>query len=121
MPGLGAWHIPYEDGSTSWQPQAAIATMSPDASPPLASWAAGQLRRQCWRVTQEVTPLRAWPEVPVTVIACGSDAVVNSDWVRRAAKVRFGHEAVVLPGDHSPFLARPAQLADLLLADQAPR
>ena len=63
-----------------------------------------------------MTPLRAWPDAPVTVIACGNDAVVNSDWVRRAARVRLGAEAVLLPGDHSPFLARPAQLADLLLA-----
>jgi pimeloyl-ACP methyl ester carboxylesterase len=115
MPGLGAGQIPSEDGSSVWQPQAAIALMYPDAPPGLADWAAARLRRQCWRVSQEVTPLRASPALPVTVIACGADAVVNPDWVRRSARVRFGVEAVVLPGDHSPFLARPAQLADLLV------
>jgi len=116
MPGLGAGQIAHEGGSSSWQPQAAIALMYPDAPPELAEWAAARLRRQHWRVAQEVTPLRGWPSVPVTVIACGSDAVVNPDWVRRAARVRFGTEAVVLPGDHSPFLTRPVDLVDLLVA-----
>jgi hypothetical protein len=116
MPGLGAGQIGHDDGSTSWQPQAAIATMYPDAPPELAEWAARQLRRQHWRVAQEITPLRNWPDVPVTAIACGHDAVVNPDWVRRAVRVRFGAEAIVLSGDHSPFLARPAQLTDLMLA-----
>jgi alpha-beta hydrolase superfamily lysophospholipase len=116
MPGLGAGQIAHEDGASSWQPQAAIALMYPDAPPELAEWAAARLGVQQWRVAQEVTPLRAWPSVPVTVIACGSDAVVNPDWVRRAARVRFGSEAVVLPGDHAPFLARPVELADLLVA-----
>ena len=125
MPGLGAGQIPHEDGSSAWQPQAAIALMYPDAPPDRAEWAAARLRRQYWRVSQEVTPMRAWPAVPVTMIACGADAVVNPDWVRRSARVRFGAEAVVLPGDHSPFLARPSELVDLLVsaaesADGAP-
>ena len=116
MPGLGAGQITHGDTSSSWQPQAAIATMYPDAPPELAEWAARQLRRQQWRVTREITPLRGWPDVPVTAIACGQDAVVNPDWVRRAVRVRFGAEAIVLPGDHAPYLSRPAQLTDLMLA-----
>jgi surfactin synthase thioesterase subunit len=116
MPGLGAGQIGYDDGSSSWQPQPAIALMYPDAPPDLAEWAAPRLRRQHWRAAREVTPLRTWPPVPVTVIACASDAVVNPDWVRRVARVRFGAEAVVLAGDHAPFLARPVELADLLVA-----
>jgi thioesterase domain-containing protein len=116
MPGLGAGQIAHEDGSSSWQPPAAIALMYPDAPPELAEWAAARLRRQHWRVSQEVSPLRAWPSAPVTAIACGSDAVVNPDWVRRAARVRFGTEAVQLPGDHSPFVGRPVELVDLLVA-----
>jgi hypothetical protein len=42
--------------------------------------------------------------------------VVNPDWLRRAAKVRLKAEAHVLPGDHSPFLARPAELVDAIVA-----
>ena len=116
MPGLSAGQIRHPDRSTTWQPQAAIATMYPDAPAPLAEWAANRLRRQYWLITQEITPLIAWPAGEVSVIACASDGVVNPDWVRRVARVRLGVEAYVLPGDHSPFLSRPAQLADRLLA-----
>lgn len=116
MPGFGAGQVDHDDGSSTWQPHAAIATMYPDAPPKLAEWAAERLRRQHWQLTREVTPLKAWPGGRVTVIACAADAVVNPDWVRRTAGVRFGAEAHVLPGDHSPFLTRPGQLADLLLA-----
>ena len=115
MPGLGAGQTGYPDGSSSWQPQAAIAAMYPDAPPALATWAAGQLRRQQWRISREVTPLRSWPDGAVSVIACGRDGVVNPDWVRRSARLRFGVEAHVLPGDHAPFLSRPEELADLLV------
>jgi pimeloyl-ACP methyl ester carboxylesterase len=115
MPGLTAGQIGFPDGSSQWQPAAAIATMYPDAPPPVAEWAASRLRRQHWRVSGEVTPLTAWPDGDVRVIACAQDAVVNTDWVRRSAKVRFGAEAHVLAGDHSPFLARPDELVDLLL------
>jgi pimeloyl-ACP methyl ester carboxylesterase len=115
MPGLGAGQTELPDGSSQWQPQAAIATMYPDAPPPVAEWAAGRLRRQHWRVSREVTPLPAWPDAEVRVIACAQDSVVNPDWVRRSAKVRFGAEAHVIGGDHSPFLARPRELVDVLL------
>ena len=114
MPGLGAGQLRHGDGSTAWQPQAAIATMYPDAPPKIAEWASQRLRRQQWRITKEVTPLRAWPAGEVSMIACAADSVVNTDWVRRTARVRFGVEARVLPGDHAPFLARPGELVDLI-------
>jgi pimeloyl-ACP methyl ester carboxylesterase len=116
MPGLGAGQTENVDGSSQWQPQAAIAAMYPDAIPAVAEWAAAQLRPQHWRVCREVTPLTSWPAGGVRVIACAHDAVVNPDWVRRTAKVRFGAEAAVIAGDHSPFLARPTELVDLLVA-----
>jgi hypothetical protein len=115
MPGIRAGQVDAEDGSTGWQPHAAIAALFPDAPPPVAEWASARLRRQHWRITQEVTPLKSWPAGPTTVVACGGDAIVNADWVRRAARVRFGAEAHVLPGDHSPHLSRPEHLTEILL------
>lgn len=115
MPGLGAGQLQHDDGSTGWQPSAAIATMYPDAPPSVAEWASLQLRRQQWRIADEITPLRKWPPAEVAMIACGADSVVNPDWVRRTARVRFGVQASVLPGDHAPFLARPGELVDLLV------
>jgi hypothetical protein len=116
MPGLGAGQERLSDGSTRWQPAAAIATMYPDAPAALAEWAAAKLRPQAWRITSEVCPMQTWPAGEVQVIACANDAVVNPDWVRRVARLRFGVEAHLLPGDHSPFLSRPDELADLLVS-----
>jgi hypothetical protein len=116
MPGLAAGQSVDADGTSAWQPQAAIATLYPDAAPTTAEWAAGRLRRQAWRITRERSPLPAWPDTEVRMVACAHDGVVNPDWVRRAARVRFGVEASLLPGDHAPFLARPAELVDLIVA-----
>ena len=112
--GLGAGQVGHEDGSSSWLPGPAIEIMYPDAPPELAAWAAKRLRRQCWTITAEVTPLAAWPDVPVTVIACAGDRVVDPQRVRAHARERLGVDALELPGDHSPYLSRPEALADLL-------
>jgi len=57
-------------------------------------------------------------DVPATYLVAAEDRIVSPAWSRRAAAERLGVEAVELPGSHSPYLARPAALADLL-ADQA--
>jgi pimeloyl-ACP methyl ester carboxylesterase len=112
--GLGRGLVQHEDGSSSWRPAAAVEILYPDSPPQRAAWAAARLRRQHWRATTEVTPLAAWPDVPATYIRCADDAVIDADWARRAMPERLGVEPVTLPGDHCPFLSRPAELADLL-------
>lgn len=112
--GLGRGLVQHEDGSSSWDRAAAVHRLYPDSPPERAAWAAARLRRQHWRVTTEVTPLASWPDVPSTYLRCADDAVVDAGWAARAVPERLGVEPVTLPGDHSPFLARPAELADLL-------
>jgi hypothetical protein len=112
--GLGRGMVRHDDGSSSWDPTAAVERFYPDSPPERAAWAAARLRRQHWRATTEVTPLTAWPDVPSTYVRCAADAVIDADWARRAVPERLGIEPVTLPGDHSPFLSRPAELADLL-------
>jgi pimeloyl-ACP methyl ester carboxylesterase len=116
MPGLRAGQVAHADGSTEWEAGPAIATLYPDAPPNLASWAAERLRPQQWRLTRETTPLRTWPDCPTRVIACAGDAVVNPEWLRRSVRLRLGIGAEVIAGDHSPFLTRPVELVDALLA-----
>jgi hypothetical protein len=36
-------------------------------------------------------------------------------WSRQVAHDRLGANIIELPGDHSPFLSRPSDVADLLL------
>jgi len=64
-----------------------------------------------------VADFDAWPDAATVSITCADDRVVNPDWSNRVARERLGVEPIELPGRHSPFLARPAALAHLLLAD----
>jgi hypothetical protein len=55
--------------------------------------------------------------VPSSVITCTDDR--SRDFTRLVVAPRLGVEPIELPGGHSPFLSRPAALADVLagLAD----
>ena len=68
-------------------------------------------------------PLPEFPSAPCTSICCTDDQMINPDWSRQVATDRLGADIVELPGSHSPFLSRPAALADVLVriaaADQA--
>jgi hypothetical protein len=95
-------------------PTSATELFFPDVAPDVASWAAGQLRPQAYRILREVTPLAAWPDVPVSSIVCRDDRAVDAGWGRAAARTRLGIEPVEIEGGHSPFLARPAELGRVI-------
>lgn len=90
-----------------------------DCPPEAASRATAQLRQQGMLPLRERTPLAAWPRVPAEYILGREDRVVSPAWSRHVAPQRLGVKARELPGGHSPFLARPAALADELLAAAA--
>ncbi len=115
-PGVGAGQQAHPDGSTSWDAASAASTLYPDCPPAIAQWASGQLRRQNWKPAQEVSPLPDWPATEARYILCADDAVISADWARQAAPDRLGTIATELQGGHSPFLSRPAELADVLHA-----
>jgi hypothetical protein len=106
--------IGHEDGSASWPKAGAIEVFYHDCDPLLAADAAAHLRRQFWRVTQEVTPLRAWPAARSAYILCAGDRMVSGDYGRRASRGVLGIEPVEIGGGHSPFLSRPRELAGVL-------
>jgi pimeloyl-ACP methyl ester carboxylesterase len=103
-------------GGTVWPEQGAIEIFFQDCDPEVALASAQRLRSQQWRVTQEVTPLREWPAVPSAYILCTDDRVVSRAYSVRAAHDLLGVEANEMPGGHSPFLSRPAELAKRLAA-----
>jgi pimeloyl-ACP methyl ester carboxylesterase len=102
------------DGSSSWPEKGAIEIFYNDCNPEVASASARKLRPQQWRITQEVTPLREWPGVPAAYILCAGDRAVSPAYSSRAAREQLRVEAVEMPGGHSPFLSRPAELAERL-------
>ena len=54
------------------------------------------------------------PPVSCTSVVCSDDRVVNPVWSKRIAS-DIGAEIVDLPGHHSPMLAQPWAVADVLL------
>lgn len=78
----------------------AIATLRPQASYPLGF----------------TFPLEEFPPVPATSVVCRDDRMLGNDWARAVARDRLGAKLVELPGSHSPFLSRPAELAEILLS-----
>jgi pimeloyl-ACP methyl ester carboxylesterase len=104
------------DGSTRW-PTLELATRAfyADCSPEDAAWAYERLRtmnaRSLW---DRPYPLTEWPAGRRVVIASPDDAAITIEFVRHVSPERLGIEAIEIAGDHSPFLARPAELARLL-------
>jgi len=103
------------DGSASWPEEGAIETYYHDCALEVAQTAARRLRRQYWKITQEVTPLRRWPAVPTAYILCADDRAISPAYGRMAARRQLGIASIELPGGHSPFLSRPRELAQALV------
>lgn len=113
---LGTGRTFFDDASSAWQADAAIAVFFHDCDPETAHWAAPRLRRQYWRYWEEPNPLTAWPRGERAAIVCTDDRLVGIDWARRRIPELLGVEPIELPGGHSPFLSRPAALAAALVA-----
>jgi pimeloyl-ACP methyl ester carboxylesterase len=103
-------------GNDVWMvgPNTATEIFFHDAPAAVARWATQRLRPQAYRVLTETTPLAAWPDVESRSIVCRDDRAINPDWVRAAARDRLGVDAIELAGGHSPFMTRPAELAQVL-------
>lgn len=82
-----------------------------------AAWAASRLRWQGARPLGEPAPFAKWPAGPLDVVLTREDRTVRFDWAAREASRWLGGRPLrVLPGDHSPFLCCPRELADVLEA-----
>ncbi len=94
----------------------ALRTYFHDCPDELARSAAGRLRRQSTRATTEASPVSEWPPtVPCRYVLGRNDRIVNPEWSRREVPRRLGVDPIELDTGHSPFLARPSELADVLV------
>jgi pimeloyl-ACP methyl ester carboxylesterase len=87
-----------------------------DCSMEVTSWALARLRPQAVTAMVEMTPLTAWPDVATAYICCTEDRLVDPAWGAELAESRLGRSPIDMAGSHSPFLSRPAELAERLLA-----
>jgi pimeloyl-ACP methyl ester carboxylesterase len=103
-----------DDGASHWRPEDAARRFFSDCPPDIASWAAQRLRGQFWQITQEVTPLLAWPSVPSSYVLGTADPIVNPEWSRRVVPEVLGVAPIEIDAGHSPFLSVPGTLVDAL-------
>jgi pimeloyl-ACP methyl ester carboxylesterase len=103
-----------DHGAVTWDPDVAAGLFFRACDSETAHWAAARLRPQVWTTSQEITPLKRWPDCEIVSIVCADDEVLAPDWSRRIARDVFGVEPVELPAGHSPMLSHPFELADVL-------
>lgn len=98
------------DGTTSVKPELAIPTFYADCDPSTAWWSASKLRLH--NGVCNVTPVRraAWREIPSTYILLTEDYACPTTVQRTVHKQ--ARTTIELEGSHSPFLAKPAVLAN---------
>lgn len=104
----------FDDASSAWEPDAAIAAFYNACDPGTARWAAERLRRQYWRYWEEPNPLDAWPPAERQAIVATDDRMCTVAFARRTIRGRLGIDPVEIRGDHSPFLSAPDDLAAAL-------
>ena len=107
-----------DDGASVWPTvESATTAFYEDCGPADARWAFSRLRGQnsnsLWT---RPYPLDTWPPGRLVSIAATEDRMVTIEFARHAARARMGIDLVEIPGHHSPFLARPAELAGTLTA-----
>jgi pimeloyl-ACP methyl ester carboxylesterase len=66
------------------------------------------------RVYDDVTPLVAWPEIPITYILGAKDRVIRPDWARATVPRRLGVMPIEIDTGHCPQNSRPDVLAEML-------
>lgn len=72
-------------------------------------------RPQAQAPMAEACPLEAWPAVPSSSIVMTDDHAVSVTYSREVAESILRTAPIELPGSHSPFLSRPAALAEVIL------
>lgn len=103
-----------EEGRSTWPPDVAADLFYHDCPPEIAEAAARLLRPQSPAPIVETTPVRAFPDTPMHYVGCRDDRAVSPAWARQAAVDRLGVDPIWIGGSHSPFLADPDRLAELL-------
>jgi pimeloyl-ACP methyl ester carboxylesterase len=102
------------DGCVTFTTEAARYLFFHDCPPDVADAAIPRLRRQSSKPFHGVTPLKAWPDVPLTFIHGRDDRLINGEWCAQWTR-SLGGNYIETDTGHSPFYARPQGLADILL------
>ncbi|WP_396930283.1 alpha/beta hydrolase [Mycolicibacterium sp.] len=81
----------------------------------IAQRAFQNMRHQSFTVFLEPCPVEVWPDTPSTYVLLSDDRAVGATWARRNAH-RVSADLIEFDSGHSPFFARPVELARMLLS-----
>ena len=103
------------DGGTRWMDVDLARTIFySDCDDDVVEAAIPRLRTQAVGPMTQRCPFDRLPDIPATSVVCAADQMVDPAWSRRVAAGVLGAPVVELPGGHSPFYSRPAELAEVL-------
>jgi pimeloyl-ACP methyl ester carboxylesterase len=103
-----------DDGAMSVDPAVAPAVFYHDCDDELTATAVSHLRGMGFGVIQDsdAPPPAAWKQIESTYVVCKDDQTIAPESQRKMAT--NADHVVELDGSHSPMLAQPAVVADLL-------
>ena len=117
VPGFVGNTLRRDDGASYWpEPDAAIRCFYHDCTAADAAWAVSRLRAQAAAAWLEPWPVDALPDVERSSILCRDERVIAPAWSRTMSRDLLDVDPIELDGGHSPFLSRPADLADVLVS-----
>jgi pimeloyl-ACP methyl ester carboxylesterase len=112
--GETGWHAFAESDPELDQPRDTGDAFYHDVPAELADEARAKLRHQCAKPHRQ--PIAPWPEIPIAYLLGRDDRVIPATWLRRVVPERLGVSPDEIDGGHSPFLSRPAELAERLVS-----
>jgi pimeloyl-ACP methyl ester carboxylesterase len=109
----GHWIRRLSDGRTQVDAQRAATLFFNDCAAPVRDWAIARLRPHWGECLAQSVDDPAWRRHASTYVVASADEALSPRLQREFYSARAGR-VVSLPGGHSPFLSRPAQLAQIL-------
>ena len=103
-----------EGGTFTVRPESLADTFLQDCDPEIQREAVEKTARQSLAVLEQPVTSAAWQHVPSTYLVCAQDRGTRADRQREFAR-RAGR-VVELDAGHHPFLSRPAEVSDLIVA-----
>ena len=100
------------DGTSVWEPDAAVAAMYPRLDPEAARELAERLMP--FAMPAGDFPLAEHPDVATALVYASDDEAFNPAWGRFMARESLGVEPIEIPGGHFPMLEDPEGTAYLL-------
>lgn len=101
-------------GTTHLDPDGAREGLFADCPPDVADRAVALLRPEPASIFTEAAPRASYREIPSTYVACSEDRAILPEMVDQFAGRCT--ERITWPTSHSPYLSRPDDVVDLVLA-----